>query len=1295
MRYFLMLIIMIGEISSLLPNKKEPTNNTLIENKSWLERQNASRNDGDNNGGDVVVFEGGTWKAQAACTNCANLQRYQTACRSKGEYLNLCGECVGGSSEKDDDYGVDSCNICSGLDSCGRTSCSDSPDDEFESDTNCTHEVTIRQKVIDIASSLIGQVNLVGNVEGEIFRCSIFKEAQKLGDGKMVEMELGTAIEFELPDKEGRMELRCNSSEDISFTHSMLVVDSRKLHPLSADVKSIEFGIESTVELTVGNMHALADLLCFARDESGNIVYKAWSNNVQGNPLSSQVLCERIWPRTPGRMKFGVVYSEEAIPLTRTLDINVAAKPLTLLRATLDKYRLTLTFDQTLAKYTDCNEVFKDITTQEAKCWSVGNELRVDFKSTPKIGSRLTVKCASAADGHQDSFLAKVMKLQASEAISNLEIDGPDMVCSGQIATFNVDGAEAVNWTISIPINTSIRNSMTPGNQQRKNLMLWRGSREVGKALKNAIGSDNRATLNTSLLTAGNEYQMRAIMLDSGGQTWTLKKNFRVVKGEVGQPSIKGPSRLSSTHDALFEMENPVCDSKNANIKFAWSLDDNGRTLVQREGSKLKLENGLLSSNAKYNITLKMFNDTEVVSEVVKELNVEPTTSFKTAAYVEEIVCGTGQRIVLLSNPDLTPSKATEIKYKWNCESEHGACLRPGKEMQPVESLGGFDRSVLDLPAGSLPVGKYSFTLEAILPSGESTSKVIRVFIVPGEPTLLSLISIDFHQNLQIVLRAKHIIDECELNLESLKTNNSTFLELNDKENPVSVKGTLHSPLSRTLDFEVQREKLIFGSLYVFRLMADCKGLSQSWLKFSVPLPEMSSNCQLEVSPKSGEALVTEFTFRATDCWPTNPIYSFGFKVGEKTLFFTSTLEPEQKSFALPGLLVPVMKVCEPDKLCSMAAGAEIEVKSTEVDRTAINSVLELYEDNLKSGHFDEAVGCSEMLLMSSQDETLRKNLSESLVGLLFKMMNETKKTLANTDENVPNALELLRCAMSIVKITDASDEAISTVLEFRDAIEQVSSKIDGDVEDIGTNSKSKSKRSPMKQKRDASTESAVRRGLETGADGLSTVKGRSQERNETVKFLGKIPDYIRKMCPSLYGEEPFYFRKGSVEVTIVKLNIAPNLKKIEKRFPECLHDKCHNSSGTVVLTKSYLAGFSGNQSDICMGLNRYEEDLYSIVNNSTTEPNATRWSWIYASQLFNGSVITNDGINDPRREPLGTVTIPIWNATLPEDIDLKCHMWKNDVGWDDNYCAPEKNVTISKIFPAIECKCPFPGIYA
>lgn len=51
-------------------------------------------------------------------------------------------------------------------------------------------------------------------------------------------------------------------------------------------------------------------------------------------------------------------------------------------------------------------------------------------------------------------------------------------------------------------------------------------------------------------------------------------------------------------------------------------------------------------------------------------------------------------------------------------------------------------------------------------------------------------------------------------------------------------------------------------------------------------------------------------------------------------------------------------------------------------------------------------------------------------------------RRLVNTDENVPNALELLRCAMTIVKITDASDEAISTVLEFRDAIEQVSSKI-------------------------------------------------------------------------------------------------------------------------------------------------------------------------------------------------------------------------------------------------------------
>lgn len=66
------------------------------------------------------------------------------------------------------------------------------------------------------------------------------------------------------------------------------------------------------ITLTVANIYALSELLCFGK-MMNKIVYTSWSNDIQGNSLSSQVTCDNLWPKSDGILNVGVAYSKEAL----------------------------------------------------------------------------------------------------------------------------------------------------------------------------------------------------------------------------------------------------------------------------------------------------------------------------------------------------------------------------------------------------------------------------------------------------------------------------------------------------------------------------------------------------------------------------------------------------------------------------------------------------------------------------------------------------------------------------------------------------------------------------------------------------------------------------------------------------------------------------------------------------------------------------------------------------------------------------------------------------------------------
>ncbi|KAF6201704.1 hypothetical protein GE061_004099 [Apolygus lucorum] len=1273
-----------------------------IETKSWFDTQLLAAALYDNLG-DIMVFDGGTWNPYPTYRGGGKSQNFKAMCQNKGEYLNLCGECVGGSSEKDDDFGLDSCGICAGLERCGQMTCEDSIEEDFESSTSCTKVIGIRPKAIDMASSSKGVVHLIGNINKDNLLCHVYRDAAEQGAVIISKTQWGLQFEFDLPKKEGRLDMHCNSTEGVVLTNSLLVVDSRKLQPLSSQEKSIEYGMESHVTLSVANMISMVDLLCFAKDQDGSVVYKAWSHEIEGNSLSSTVICDRIWPKKAGKMKFGVAYSSEAINTAKTLDIEVISKDLTLYWASASKDKLALIFNQVLETYNDCGTLFKTISDKGkavfphlpydlcyAKCWSAGNEITVKFKGSPtiKIGDTLDLMAASASVGIPESFSVKINGDMVSEQLSNLEINGPGVVCRNQKVTFDVDGSR-VKWSLAVPNNSASDGTMTLGNKQRKNMMLWRNIRETTKMMK-AEGADNRMSLNTSLLTPGTVYQIKATMPDTQGKAVTLTKNFMIGTDNGGQPMIKGPMNPTWTNEALYELDNPTCGPKSDDIQYEWVVGTEKESMIQQTGSKIHLKPGVLSSNTKYNVTVRLRNSSHLFSEISLEVLAQPAT-LKAATYLDEIVFGTGHKIVLSGNSEVLPTKSVGAKYQWSCESETGYCSMPGKDLKSIETLGGFDNSVLVLPPGSLPVGTYLFTLNVSLTSGESTSKTTKVLIVPGEPTLLSLVSVDFGESLRVVLQAKDIIGECEISLESLKSTNTSYLDLSELVEADVLKGTPSDPQSKTLLLNVPFEKLVYGTSYLFRLVGDCGPLSQSWMVFTIPVPKKSASCVLNVTPMSGVALSTEFTFQVTDCYPNNPIYSFGYLLNDTVYYLSSTLDPQKKLFSFPGSPKPVMKICEPDKMCAVYFAESITVETAPVDIGVAKTVMTTLSDDLNSGHYEEVLGTTALLLESCKTEPdLLKNVSDSILKIIVTKIEEVSAEIDQGGPVTSQTLDLLQFALDVVEVAQSSDEVIAVILKFRNTIEEKAKTTDVDLPE------KRNKRSVSITKRETNPDETLKEigsYLKTSSVIIQRRSNMTMSQAESIQLLEKIPNYTMKLCNSLKkNAKPAHVESPVTELSTTRIIVGPKENKVSVTLPECL-DTCYNSSLQMVMNQQMLENM--NYTDgICVGVNYYPEDYYSATRNASSESNITRISGVYKSMVFkyDGDKTGNLTFNNSRL-PLATIRIPIKNTTIPNGMQLKCHLWKNEYGWNFNPCTTSKLVPFSKV-QAIECKCPFPGVY-
>ncbi|XP_073979246.1 uncharacterized protein isoform X2 [Rhodnius prolixus] len=1261
------------------------------------------------------------------CAGCSpvhdSMANYETGCQySAGEYINICGECVGGQTEKDDDFGADRCGICKGLDRCSsaRRGCSQDIE-EIDSDLqNCTLLVGIQPRVIDVASADVATVHIItedSDHPPSVDCVALDKNGEKQGEFDKLQ-STSKQLKFKLSKTETKLELSCNSSDGFIFIHTLMVVDSRNLKLLDADRKEIELGRDSKITLTVANIYALSELLCFGK-MMNKIVYTSWSNDIQGNSLSSQVTCDNLWPKSDGILNVGVAYSKEALNLVQTVELKVVIPVARVLSAVINKEEneIIVTFNKNVKPVKDCITMFSNPSSYGtgAVCQTLANEIHVELgqdstlkagelisvivKATPNVVQLDSVRLMSLTYNESNQFLKQQSDI--------LEITGPSLICPNVLAEFSVPAeSQSTVWSLSYITSLSSKFATSPGQTQRLNLMLWRSLREMQRTWRG--NSPNTVNVNASLLIPGIDYQLKATtFLDD--KMVTANKIIRVSHDQGTSVILRGPRRVSWNALPTYQASLVQCSERSLqSVKYLWKMTAGSEDeLSNVDGGPIYTADKSLSPNSNYRLSLDIFNGDQLVAQNAMDINTV-IDDFQILLPFDEAVFGTGHKIII-DTYVLGGFLPSSVNFKWACLAYNGSpCVVPGKEGKFINSLETTSSS-FRLNAGSLPVGRYYIHVQASLPGGYSSSADCLLIIVGGEPPIIRITQPPTLSNSGqsvVKISVNDLIADCRIEVRCLPATGTVCP--NDKHIQTQVpnetlQGTPYKPKSSNIVLRIM--PLQYRAKYKFRVTVDCGPIAQSLVTFTVPMIGIMQTDSLMVEPTSGVALKTDFTFKLNErkLAAKDFIYSYGYLLGNKEIYLVTSLEPQSSLFAPPGKLKALVNICNMKGNCWIVTGPEVKVDSTNTyDPERLNSIVSDFKEQLFSFRYKEALGIVEALrtaLNQTATKQLFSNTSAQIGNVLTNRIIIICKRMQENYQRLATAVQLLDLSVSALEMIEISDSLLSRILEFRDAIQSVvKQKNDKYKESESSNISAE----PRIKRSFRSIIARSRRKTETQINEISSYMKTSAlaiqqfSNNETMlksevsALLEHLPEYLNNLCQELGDAKPSVFIGTKVaEISSIKLRKSGN--KHEIKITEC-DNKCGNSTAQLILTKPLLEKYKGSDS-ICVASSIFYDDLLSINTNYSSEEYFGRWSAVYGVMIYS---YINDSISKPEvdnstKKPLAVIKIPLWPGKIPQGNEVKCHSWNDNMAWNWRGCKTAKQTVVNNK-EIIECRCPIPG---
>ncbi|XP_066964283.1 uncharacterized protein [Macrobrachium rosenbergii] len=812
------------------------------------------------------------------------------------------------------------------------------------------------------------------------------------------------------------------------------VVDSSQMIiALPSGLSEVNNSVETNVKLMINEGTVTDEITCILFSDKGK-----GKRGPLGIPLelatevtaAKEVTCTIPTSVPPGPIKLGLVQTSAAVEMIRSKDLNLStvalalkSNPPAVVSAELDDTgeNLLVTFDQNIETNTDCQDIFKwpwkgQKSPPPPKCDIRASNMNVKLNGQVNVfngtilelsdGSGIRRKDSNPSTAPQAKGKVIVIQRERLDEIK-FKLSGDTQSCNGsdvKVSVSNIVGASLDK--VQITWNTT----WSPGTTswgQRETLRTWDSVREIkNKSLVTKTSTGETISFPGNLVIPGKDYMVIA-EVEAPGLTSEPQAVYisAVPLDQALRVTIEGPANLMADRSNTFKAVPSLCiedqSLEDFDFQYLWNIEPEGADWKDREGSKVTIPKNILRGGHNYTISVKV---SDMGNPPVRgEGTLEQTTvtqGIEAHVSADSLKVGSTTPIKLdASNSYDKDNNYGPLHFRWSCLTEdNGGCFVIGKSGKMDRLETAIDESkltnpILNLEPQTLPPGRYIFTVE-VTKDKLSDSAIVNVEVAPGRlPVLATESSSSVIDAKERVMIKGLITGQANLQAWWEVIDAPGFSSADISRLPAGQKTKFETESNgREYDLVIPKpvnlrpfERLEDGTFYKFRLTGETEDGDFSYAEVNLRTNKIPAEGTFQVSPRKGEALITNFTFSASgwsddaEDYPLTTSFGYKFKNTGKNKdsdvvwVYLSTSESPSATFTLTAespvtAVIPVVRVCDVYKACNMMESNQITVKLPEsIPSSVLGNMADRFADTLR----DDAAASAALATVRAQLATL------------------------------------------------------------------------------------------------------------------------------------------------------------------------------------------------------------------------------------------------------------------------------------------------------------------------------------
>ncbi|XP_071529772.1 uncharacterized protein [Panulirus ornatus] len=852
---------------------------------------------------------------------------------------------------------------------------------------------------------------------------------------------------------------------------TVVVVDSRAVQ-LEANKKEVETRYDSEVKLTVKNVISLKAATCvlvyqkLPSSTGGNdgisMVKREGkkslsSRYVQELPTAlkedGHVIVTVPKNTRPGLAKITLLLTSVMHRLIRSVPLNLPGVLLTIkatapevITAILDPTGevLVITFDQNVESENECSQLINwpwidSKKTSSPTCMFRASRLTVRLGQNIKLVNNTSLSFSDSSGirrEYGDMTTAPAAKgnftVIQPESLTELSfhILGDTHACKNlpvEMDVTRIRGASFQNieavWNIT----------WEPGDRQQEQedtLQVWDSIRNLKENMKTESTRQG-----FSMSVPGSEFipekkYMLVVHLEADELNSKAKQMIvttmppdQELRVRIIGPTVVMPDR-SYKYKAVVTRCSETKFADDLELKYTWNINVEGGMKGMLHGKSVTLPGGVLRGGHSYTLSVLVTKETPFIKGIGQMKIMTTSQGLEAITSADTLKLGSTSHIKI----DASKSKDRDnlpggLSFRWWCRKEDGAAcyvLSNGhpKRLENFLMKDQLTNPILKIPPSKLAPARYTMTVE-ISKGNVTAHKNVSVEVSEGQCALITTKPTATVINpLERIWVPASITGPANLEVYWMTVAEPGFLEAN-LFHVSSGRRTILQAICKECEHDLVLKPeegsfpgLVGGAAYKFRIVVkmpqDMFCFSEFQIRTNMP-PEEGT---FKVSPDSGTALVTKFTFSISDWYDSSedlPLtISFGYHPeiannnGELpvTWPFTTTDENPSTDLVLPAKLnqtrlTPLVRACDIHGSCTIKKGRML----------TINLPTQLSQGTLRTlgRNFEELMSDDEMTKAAL--DTVTDQLSTLTAMGWYPKAVDLKRVVENVIENKLNTL--------------------------------------------------------------------------------------------------------------------------------------------------------------------------------------------------------------------------------------------------------------------------------------------------